>query len=237
MDRTDVHVNRPDVPRQDVPRPDMPRPDVDANPRDPGPTGPGRRGTGIVLAVGSVTVAVGLSAVADTEGFGIVSMLGGLGALLFQIALLALLRLQYAERAMTRPGATGSVARIGYLIQAVLLCGAICSTVLDAFWLIHGSVLWAVFDTCWPLSMLGMVVIGVRVAIAGRWQGWLRWQTLFAQSWLLWGVPLAALGTAGLYVGAAQFVLGYGVLGVLLATRGRDVVAPLGNNPAPADRS
>ncbi|MGW0035571.1 hypothetical protein [Gordonia sp. NPDC003376] len=201
-----------------------------------GRVAPDRRVTGIVLAIGSVTVAVGLSAVGDTEGFGVVSVLGGAGALVFQIALLALIRLQYAEQAMTRPGAAGSVARIGYLIQAVLLCGAICSTVLDALWLIHGSVLWAIFDVCWPLSMLGMVVIGIRVAIAGRWPGWLRWQTLFAQSWLLWGVPLAALGTGGLYVGAVQFVLGYGVLGILLAARTRDAVTADGSRPAPVNR-
>lgn len=194
-----------------------------------------RQLTGTLLAAGALTVAVGLPAIGDRQGADVISVAAGAGALLFQVALLALLALQDCEQAMTRPGGSGRIARVGYRIEAVILLGAMCSTILDAFWLIHGSVLWAVFDACWPLSMLGMVVIGIRVAIAGRWQGWLRWQTLFAQSWLLWGLPLSALGVVGLYVGAAQIVVGYGVLGGLLALRAPQASALPAEHPITVD--
>lgn len=65
--------------------------------------------------------------------------------------------------------------------------------------------------------MLAMLVGGIRVAIAGRWTGALRWHTLFAQSWILWAIPLMAVPVIGVVGGAVQAVLGYGGLGVLLA--------------------
>ncbi|MDN8943629.1 hypothetical protein Q0P03_15115, partial [Staphylococcus aureus] len=38
-------------------------------------------------------------------------------------------------------------------------------------------------DVFWPLSMLGMAAIGVRIAIAGRWRGAARVWPLIAESW------------------------------------------------------
>ena len=179
---------------------------------------------GSALVVGAMSWGVALTCLDGVDGFGAASLLTGIAALMFQAALLGLLHLQYRDRAMTGKGGAARVARIGYTAQAVVLAGAMVSTTLDAFWLIQGSLVWTMFDSCWPLSMLGMLIIGIRVAIAGRWHGALRWQTLFAQSWLVWGIPLSALGFVGSVLGGAQIVLGYGVLGGLLVAwpaRGR----------------
>lgn len=76
-------------------------------------------------------------------------------------------------------------------------------------------------DAFWPLSMLGMAVVGVTVAVAGRWTGMLRFWPAVAETWALVTVPvLGALGPeVGNPVGAVHMLLGYGVLGLLLAVR------------------
>ncbi|MFT3662317.1 MAG: hypothetical protein QM809_13285 [Gordonia sp. (in: high G+C Gram-positive bacteria)] len=184
--------------------------------------------TGIVRRVGaSLAVTAPLWALAtmllgDHEGFGWQTLVMGVPALAFQLSILGLLRIQAGDGAMTHPGMLSRLARVGYLIEVVLLCGAMVSTILDAGWLLHGTAFWATMDVCWPLSMLGMLIIGVRVAIAGRWTGALRWQTLFAQSWILWGIPFSLLGSPGLIIVVVQVVLGYGGLGARLALRPDD---------------
>ncbi|GAC79426.1 hypothetical protein SAMN04488550_2231 [Gordonia malaquae] len=177
------------------------------------------RAVGIALAVSAPIWAVVIVLYGDVVDFGWRTLLGGVTALAFQSAVVGLLRVEERARAMTRPGSSGTVATIGFRVEYVLMAGAMVSTVLDGFALIEGTVVWAVFDACWPLSMLGMVIIGARVAIVGRWQGALRWQTLFAQSWFVWGIPAMAFGTVGTVVMISQVVLGYGVLGGLLAAK------------------
>jgi hypothetical protein len=78
----------------------------------------------------------------------------------------------------------------------------------------------AVIDPFWPLSMLGMFVIGARIAIAGRWRGALHWWPLIAETWAMVTVPTRAiLGvTAARWVGGTHLLIGYCVLG-LLTTR------------------
>ncbi|MFT4087019.1 MAG: hypothetical protein QM658_07645 [Gordonia sp. (in: high G+C Gram-positive bacteria)] len=174
---------------------------------------------GLALAVSAPLWAVVMTVIADHEGFGWQSLVGGVTALAFQLSILGLLWVQDSNGAMTRPGGAGKVARIGYRIEAAVVCGAIVSTIFDSFWLIQGTVVWHVFDLCWPLSMLGMLIIGIRVAIAGRWKSPLRWQVLFAQAWLLFGIPLSVLGQIGFIAVTVQVFLGYGLLGVLLARR------------------
>ncbi|MEE4024900.1 hypothetical protein V1Y59_17580 [Gordonia sp. PKS22-38] len=170
---------------------------------------------GLALAVSAPIWAITLAVVGDDEGFGLSSLVGGVAGFAFQFSLLALLAVQYRTRAM----GTGRVARVGYRIEFALIGGALVSTFLDMFWLIQDSVVWAIFDSCWPLSMLGMAIIGIRIAIAGRWTGALRWQTLFAQCWFLYSIPLVAVPAIGLWGAAAFTILGYGGLGVLLARR------------------
>ena len=75
-------------------------------------------------------------------------------------------------------------------------------------------------DVFWPLSMLGMAAIGVRIAIAGRWKGAARFWPLVAESWAPVCVPFAALTPAiAHFVGAGHLAIGYVMLGVILARR------------------
>ncbi|MEU4427223.1 hypothetical protein AB0F81_41920 [Actinoplanes sp. NPDC024001] len=135
-----------------------------------------------------------------------------------QLALMALVVTQL------RTGATGVTrfARGMLRVELVLLSLATLWSVL------HGAVpafrddMWlAVLDVFWPLSMLGMFVIGVKIAFAGRWQGLARWYPLVAESWVF--VTLPAMGifgaTVGRFVGATHLLIGYAALGVLLALR------------------
>lgn len=88
------------------------------------------------------------------------------------------------------------------------------------------------FDMCWPLSMLGMLVIGIAVAKVGRYRGLLRWQLLLCGLWL----PVAGVGQAvigddgGTIPGTVWLGITYGVLGLRLAFTPR-IVLPA---PAPA---
>ncbi|RRQ26551.1 hypothetical protein DK926_17235 [Rhodococcus sp. Eu-32] len=174
------------------------------------------RNTGILLAIGTTAWAVGMPAIGDHQGFGWQSLVGGATAIAFQIGVVRLLLLQVRTHAM----GDGRVARGFYVGQFVFMAGALVSSTLDAFWLLHDTAVWMAFDLCWPLSMVGMVGIGIRVAIAGRWTGVVRWWTLWAQSWFVATIPLVMIvRDAGLVVSSVQLVLGYTILGVLLATR------------------
>lgn len=171
------------------------------------------RSTGALLAVGTVAWAVGMAIAGEHEGFGWQSLLGGATALVFQAGIARLLLLQYRTAAMGE----GPLARGVYHLQSVFLAGAVVSTLLDAFWLLHGTPVWMAFDLCWPLSMATMVGIGIRVAIAGRWTGSIRWTTLWAQSWFVTSIPVVLIvRDAGLWVASAQLISGYAVLGLLL---------------------
>lgn len=186
------------------------------------------RAPGTALALSAPIWAVCVAAIGDREGFGVASVIGGLAALAFQLSLVGLLCVQWRTRAM----GTGPVAPWGHRAELLLIGGALVSTILDMFWLIHESVIWMIFDICWPLSMLGMAIIGVRIAVAGRWTGALRWQTLFAQSWLLWALPLGAIPGIGLWGAVTQTVLGYGGLGVLLVrTQALSAESQFSQNP------
>jgi hypothetical protein len=179
------------------------------------------RNTGLLLAVATTAWAVGMAVIGDHQGFGWQSIVGGATAIAFQIAVIRLLLLQVRTHAM----GDGRVARGFFLAQFVFMAGAIVSSTLDAFWLIHDTPVWMAFDLFWPLSMFGMVGIGVRVAIAGRWTGLVRWWTLWAQSWFVATIPLVMIvRDAGQIVGSVQLILGYTILGVLLAAR-RSVTA------------
>lgn len=174
------------------------------------------RALGAALTGSTLAWLTAMTVWADEEGFGVASVVGGIAALAFQATLVGLLVLGFRTRAM----GSGNVATGFYCLQFGLMAGALVSSVLDMFWLAHGSTVWAVFDACWPLSMLGMFGIGIRIAIAGRWTGALRWQTLFAQSWLFWAIPLMAVPSIGQFAPAVQLLFGYAVLGIVLYRRG-----------------
>jgi hypothetical protein len=107
-------------------------------------------------------------------------------------------------------------------VEFVLLGLATLWTVL------HGAVpawrddTWlAVLDAFWPLSMLGMFVIGVKIAFAGRWRGLARVWPLVADSWAVVCVPsMVLLGQDAVdWIGPAHLLIGYVALGLILARR------------------
>jgi hypothetical protein len=138
----------------------------------------------------------------------------------FQLGLLGLLTVMASTKALGE----GRLAWFFLRLEAVVLFFAIGSTIVDG---IGVSDLdkpgWLLLDLCWPLSMLGMFLIGIRVAVAGRWHGRSRVWPLVAESWGPIVVP-----TFGLFgstvAGAVSFVhlcVGYGVLGQIVARKQR----------------
>ncbi|WP_243061247.1 hypothetical protein [Nocardioides sp. SR21] len=138
----------------------------------------------------------------------------------FQLGLLGLLTVLFATQALGE----GRLARFFIRFEAVLLFFAIGSTVADGIGVSNlDQPGWAMLDAFWPLSMLGMFFIGIRVAIAGRWHGKDRYWPLIAESWGPIVVP--TFGIFGSSVaGVVSFVhlcVGYGVLGQLVARKQR----------------
>jgi hypothetical protein len=140
------------------------------------------------------------------------------GALLFQLGVLALLRVLWRTRAI----GDGRLARVVLRTEAVALSVAVVSTLSDFFGItdLDNPVSLAI-DMFWPLSMLGMFLIGIRIAVAGRWKGLSRFWPMVAESWAVVTVPtLGILGEgAARWVGAAHLVVGYAVLGQVVARK------------------
>ena len=138
----------------------------------------------------------------------------------FQLGLLGLLTVLHATKALGE----GRLARFFLRLQAGLLFLAIGSTIADGIGVSDlDQVGWALLDAFWPLSMLGMFFIGIRIAIAGRWHGKARFWPLIAESWGPIVVP--TFGIFGSSVaGVVSFVhlcVGYGVLGQIVARKER----------------
>jgi hypothetical protein len=141
-----------------------------------------------------------------------------LTGLAFQLGVLALLTVMMRTQAI----GTSRKARIGLRVEVVLLSLASTWSLLHAIVpdTVDSTPL-TILDVFWPLSMLGMFVIGVKLAIAGRWRGALRWWPLIAESWAVVTIPsIGILGqSAGDWVGASHLLVGYCVVGLLLALR------------------
>jgi hypothetical protein len=122
----------------------------------------------------------------------------------------------------TRALGEGRVARAVLRVEAVALTLAMTSTFVDAIALsdlTHPA--WLALDAFWPLSMLGMFFIGVRIAIAGRWRGVTRYWPLVAESWAVVVIP-----TMGIFghavadvVAPLHLLVGYTVLGILVSRK------------------
>jgi hypothetical protein len=196
--------------RNDVPAVDPARPSV----------APARvvRAGGVAMATGAASWAVGtlvydLDPITDDY-----SWVYKLSSLLFQLGLVALVAVQL------RTGATGTgrLAR-GFLhAEHVALALAIASSLQ---WLVlpdlSENAFFLALDLFWPISMLGMAAIGVRIAIAGRWRGAARVWPAIAETWALVMFPAMALISeeATTVVSAGHLFLGYTMLGVILAVR------------------
>ncbi|HYY12291.1 MAG TPA: hypothetical protein VE781_15245 [Kineosporiaceae bacterium] len=175
-----------------------------------------RLGTG--LAIGALAWAAPLAVwgpnpdPADTAGVVAITA----GAFLFQLGVYLLLAVQ----ARTGAIGTGRAARVFIAVEHVLVAGAILNTLDPALPFLRGTLWHGVFDACWPLSMLGMFAIGVRIAVKGRWRGVLRLWPLVAESWAVVVVPVSGFAPSGTgVVGALHLLVGYVTLGVLLARR------------------
>jgi len=176
------------------------------------------RRTGFAVAAGSFVWAATMAAVSPqaTDNLGIV--ITDVGALPFQFSLFALVTTQL------RTAATGTsrLARGMLRTEYGLLTLATVWTILHALVPAFRDDLWmAVLDVFWPLSMLGMAIIGVKIAVAGRWRGLARFWPLVAESWAVVSVPAMAIfgATAGRFVGVGHLLIGYVALGLILALR------------------
>lgn len=175
---------------------------------------------GALLSVGAVawSVAILFTGVAPADGQTDQLLLFGLGSGLFQFGLLALLNVLWRTRAL----GAGRIAKAAVIVESVLVSLAIASTLADAFQLSDlDQPAWAALDAFWPLSMLGMFGIGIRIAIAGRWTGVTRFWPLVAESWAVVVLPINGMlgGGVAQYVAAAHLLVGYTVLGVLVARK------------------
>lgn len=175
---------------------------------------------GMMLTAGAVawaatTLAFGTDPTDSTE-----VAVYAVGSGLFQVGLLCLLSVLWATQAL----GTGRLARFFLRFEAVLVVLAIGSTTADGTGVSDFDKLgWALLDATWPLSMLGMFLIGIRIAVAGRWRGVSRFWPMVAESWAVVVVPtfnIAGAGVAGV-VSAVHLCVGYGVLGQIVARKER----------------
>lgn len=173
---------------------------------------------GMVLSVGAVAWAASIAVFGLDPGTGVALALYGAGSGLFQVGLLFLLRTLWRTRALGE----GRLARAVLRIESVLVGLAIASTFVDAIGISDLSQPgWAALDAFWPLSMLGMFFIGIRIAVAGRWHGVSRFWPLVAESWAVVTIPTMGIfgPTAGLVVGCGHLLVGYTVLGVIVSRK------------------
>lgn len=176
------------------------------------------RRLGLTLSAGALAWSASIF-VFGTQAQGVGGRVGDLTGLLFQFGVFALLAVQIRTRAT----GTSAVARIMLKVELVLLALA------SAWSLLHGILPQAaqegpvmqVLDLFWPLSMFGMMIIGIKVAVAGRWRGALRWWPLIAESWFIVTVPTFILFGESLsnVIGGLHLIVGYATLGALLALR------------------
>jgi hypothetical protein len=175
------------------------------------------RAAGASVTVGSTAWAVGILSFGLDPEPGWRGTVVHLASLLFQLGLVALVAAQL------RTGATGTgrLARFFLHAEHVLLGLAMVSTLAWTFFPASRDDAWFLaLDVFWPLSMLGMFAIGVRIAVAGRWTGAARWWPLGAESWAPVNVPIAlTLPTLAPYTGACHLLVGYAALGVVLMLR------------------
>lgn len=176
------------------------------------------RRLGLGLSLGTLMWAASFFVFGPTaEGVG--GRVGDLTALAFQLGLFGLLTVQMR----TRAAGISRTARAMLKVEVVLLAlasiwslshGVLPDGIRDQIWM-------QVLDVFWPLSMLGMFVIGVKLAFAGRWRGLLRWWPLIAESWAFVTVPAMALFGEGAarWVGGGHLLIGYAALGLLLYLR------------------
>jgi hypothetical protein len=176
------------------------------------------RRLGLGLTAGTLIWAACIFAF-STVGEGVQERINDLTGLAFQLGLFCLLTVQFRTRATGLSRAAVAMLKVEAVILALasiwsLLHGILPENLQNATWLM-------VLDICWPLSMVGMMVIGIKLAITGRWRGLLRWWPLVAESWVFVTMPSVIVfgDAAARWVGGGHLLIGYATLGVLLALR------------------
>ena len=174
---------------------------------------------GMAMAAGAAAWALGTVLAYDIDPVdGEYPLAYKASSLLFQLGLVALVAVQLRTQAT----GTGRLARRFLHAEHVMLGLAIASSIQ---WMVAPDVsedaFFLALDAFWPLSMLGMAAIGIRIAIAGRWRGPARIWPAVAETWVLVMLPVSALASTevGSFVGAAHLLVGYTLLGVILALR------------------
>ena len=170
------------------------------------------------LVLGALTWAMSSFALGFNPSSAAGIVVQDLSGLAFQVGVMSLVLLQLRTAAT----GTGRGARILLRVEQVLLSLAMVWTVVHALVPSARDEVWlAVLDVFWPLSMLGMFVIAIKIAVAGRWQGLARYWPLVAESWAVVSVPSMAIGGAevGRYVGSVHLLVGYVTLGLVLLVR------------------
>ena len=168
------------------------------------------------LAWSSMIVVFGLNS--DTTAY---QYAHNASSFLFQVGVLSLVRVLWRSKAI----GVGKVARSVLRIETGALLLAMASTASDFFGLTNlDNPASLALDMFWPISMLGMFLIGIRIAIAGRWKGLSRFYPLVAESWAVVTVPTMGIFGEGVarWVGAAHLVIGYAVLGQIVARKQAD---------------
>ena len=141
-----------------------------------------------------------------------------LAGLAFQVGAMALVGLQLKTRATGVSRKAAAMLKVERVLLALAMVWSLAHALLpsqrEAAWMLT-------LDLFWPLSMLGMFVIGVKIAFAGRWTGPARFWPLVAESWAVVTIPAMGIfgATAGDYVGATRLVVGYTTLGLIIAAR------------------
>ena len=165
--------------------------------------------TGTVLWASTMVIWGG-----QATGFG--GRMGDLAGLAFQLGLFGLLQVQLRTRATGTSRKAVAMIKVEHVLLAVASLWSLLHAITpDTGWLVA-------LDVFWPLSMLGMGIIGIKIALTGRWRGALRAWPLVAESWVFVAVPAFAIFGAGMIsslVGAGHLLVGYTMLGVLLARR------------------
>ncbi len=176
------------------------------------------RRLGIGLTAGTLAWAASIFAF-STVNEGTPERIGDLTGLAFQLGLFCLLTVQLRTRAtgLSRPAvAMLKVEAVVLGLASIwsMLHGVLPASQQDATWMM-------ILDICWPLSMLGMMIIGIKLAITGRWRGLLRWWPLVAESWVFVTIPATIVfgDAAARWVGGGHLLIGYATLGLLLALR------------------
>jgi hypothetical protein len=112
------------------------------------------------------------------------------------------------------------------VLMGVAITGVVLANVFQVYEAIapgSDSVLYAITDIAWPLSMLLLLIIGIVMIFARVFEGWLRFTPLFAALWLpLGGVAMAIGGdAAGMIYGGIHMTIGWFLMGYAIRRGGK----------------